>query len=178
MMYVNTLCDSYCQDFSSDRVAETNPGFSMQEKEHNILDEIDSSLQSIVPKSQWESKSISLANSVGTLTPRTTVFDEAVKNLGKKSADSVMNDLDITKDASSLLKDELICLKNLDEKLSKFQALRQLDNSTGNQPNSAKEGNSLQAKEGNQSEVGVAVLSREQLDHLLQVAEEEAQEIF
>jgi hypothetical protein len=100
------------------------------------MEEIDQSLQSIVPPSQWESKSISLAGSlggsIGLSTPNTDVFDAAVRNMmEQRDVEAVLGDQDALKDSRIVLRDELGLLKELDEKIHKLQAIHDVEDQGG-----------------------------------------------
>lgn len=125
------------------------------------LEEIDQSLQSIVPPSEWESKSISHPGSVGIVTPNTEVFDSAVKNMienRQRNVESVLHDIEAIKDSNVFLKDELCRLKDLDEQLARLKILKEEEEQNLN------------------GEKDVAI-SREMLDELIDRARREEEEI-
>ena len=133
----------------NDKVADKNPGFAIQQDEERTLEEIDQSLQSIVPPSQWESKSISLAGStsgsIGLATPSSDVFDAAVANMMQRDVEMVLQDQDAIKDSRVVLRDELGLLKDLDAKIHRLQSIHDIEDQGGEK----------------------AVLSRDVLDRLI-----------
>lgn len=137
----------------NEKVAEKNPGFTIEQNEEQTMEEIDRSLQSVVPPSQWESKSISLAGSIGgsrgsigLATPSSDVFDAAVANMmAERDVEIVLQDKDTIKDSRVVLRVELKLLKDLDEKIHRLQSIHDVEDQGGDK----------------------AVLSRDVLDQLI-----------
>ena len=95
-------------------------GFSLEQTDYSSLTDIDKSLQDLVPQSQWQSKSISLAGT-GFQTPAT--YDGGMASA--RNVDAVLQDVDGIKDSNVFLKNEMKMIKEIDEKLDGLKELEE-----------------------------------------------------
>ena len=74
---------------------EEDLGYLIPQVEAQLLENIDRSLQSLIPQSQWEIKSISSNNNTsGIRTPSTSVYESAANKYLEKKSKHVKSNID------------------------------------------------------------------------------------